>query len=112
MLGLPAAPLRDFGWPVPLGRGVLQCHAGCSPRQCRKPFTGLFAFGAHTAAGGRGQGMDHCSLVQMGKTEARSGDEIRLETLSEVVAVGLRSYSANAAPFPPGPSASPAKGRS
>ena len=89
MLRLPAAPLRDFGWPVPLGRGVLQCHAGCSPRQCRKLFTVLFAFGAHTAAGGRGQGMDRCSLVKMGKTKARSGGEIRLETLSEVVAVGV-----------------------
>ena len=47
--------------------------------------------------------MDRCSLVQMGKTKARSGDEICLETLSEVLPVGLRSYSSSAAPFPPGP---------
>ena len=35
--------------------------------------------------------MDRCSLVQMGKTKARSGDEICLETLSEVLP-GLRSF--------------------
>lgn len=55
--------------------------------------------------------MDCCPIVQTGKTKAQSGEEICLETPSEVVAVGLRSYSSNAAPFSPGPSASPAKGR-
>lgn len=57
------------------------------------------------------QGMDCCPIVQTEKTKAQSGEEICLETPSEVVAVGLRSYSSNAAPFSPGPSASPAKGR-
>ena len=68
---------------------VVSCSATLdAARECRKPFTVLLAFRAHTAAGGRGQGMDRCP-VQMGKTKARSGGEIRLETLSEVVAVGV-----------------------
>ena len=40
----------------------------------------------------RGQGMDRCSLVKMGKTKARSGGEIRLETLSEVVALLFHEF--------------------